>query len=218
MKKIICGFAAAAICISTALGASAESESAKIKLGVANKITDSGYEVTYRMLSDFDCAGVQGSLLSFAGDYNGVSLSDAVAAKNDLNGSVKTTDTQFGKSIQFSLLGDVKSGIKGKLAEFKYTASDIATATTVGLSDLTVVVLNNGNPEKFTDEECESFMYGDPNGDEDIDIRDLVNLKKRIAANNFTDAADCNADGTMDSKDLVPLRQYLIGTVGASLG
>lgn len=216
MKKIICGFAAAVICISTALGASAENESAKIKLGVANKIADNGYEVTYRMLSDTDCAGVQGSLLSFAGDYNETSLSEAVAAKNNLNDSIKITSNNFGKSIRFSLLGDVKSGIKGELAEFKYTASDVADASTVGLSDFTAVVLNSGKPEKI--DEYEIFMYGDPNGDEDIDIRDLVNLKKRIAANDFTDAADCNADGTMNSKDLVPLRQYLIGTVGASLG
>ena len=211
MKKIICGFAAAVICISTALGVSAEGESAKIKLGVANKITDNGYEVTVRMLSDFDCAGVQGSLMYLGMDYTGVELPEAVAAKNSVADSVETS--AFG--VKFSLLGDVKNGINGKLGEFNFTANSAANAGTVQ-AGVTAVSLNNNSPKKIT--ECETFMYGDAHQDNTIDIRDLVNIKKRIAANDYADAADCNADGLINSDDLVPLRQYLMETVGATLG
>ena len=63
-----------------------------------------------------------------------------------------------------------------------------------------------------------SILYGDVNGDGVIDGKDVIRLRKYLAA--FDDetgtstveigaGADCNGDGKVDGKDLVRLRKYL---------
>ena len=53
--------------------------------------------------------------------------------------------------------------------------------------------------------------YGDANYDGDIDVRDLVRGKKRIADEKYTIGADCVEDEELNSEDLTLLRQWLLG-------
>lgn len=70
----------------------------------------------------------------------------------------------------------------------------------------------------YTNEELYTWLYaqskpicGDANGDGEIDVRDLVKLKKMIAAGEYSETADCNNDGTLSADDLVVLRKHLLG-------
>lgn len=215
MKKLICGLAAAAICISTAIGVSAEGETSKIKFGVANKITDSGYEVTVHMISDFACAGVEGSVMSLM-SYNGSNLSEEIAAKNDAVSSIKANPSGM---IKFSLLGDVKNGTVGCWNEFSFKERDTVADSSCVAVDIKSVEINSSGVNKSTASEV--FVYGDANADNKIDIRDLINVKKRLAKIEVPGneaAADCSGDGDVTTDDLVLLCKFLIGVKGTSLG
>ena len=54
---------------------------------------------------------------------------------------------------------------------------------------------------------------GDANGDGNIDLLDLVRIKKYLADpdNVRIDNADYTGDGTVDSLDLAGVRKYLLG-------
>ena len=55
---------------------------------------------------------------------------------------------------------------------------------------------------------------GDANGDEVVDVKDLVVLKRHLAQQSVTislDALDLNGDGDVDSADLICLRKQLLG-------
>lgn len=70
----------------------------------------------------------------------------------------------------------------------------------------------------YTNEELYTWLfaqskpvYGDANGDEVIDVRDLVRLKKMLAAGEYSKTADCNKDGELGADDLIILRKHLMG-------
>ena len=60
-------------------------------------------------------------------------------------------------------------------------------------------------------------MYGDLNGDGEINSADLLKLRKYLIGSEgldgaFKSSAYINSDGEINSADLLNLRQYLIGT------
>ena len=66
--------------------------------------------------------------------------------------------------------------------------------------------------------ESSPIVYGDVNGDEVVDGKDLVRLKKYLASYDFdtctspieiSNFADANGDGFVDGKDLVRLKKYM---------
>ncbi len=98
----------------------------------------------------------------------------------------------------------------------------------------TVTVQYGGQTATFVVEVKEAeFLYGDANGDQIIDMKDVVLLRKYMAEfdydlNTSTVAveagADVNGDGVFDMKDVVLLRKYMAdfdydtGTSGVALG
>lgn len=57
-----------------------------------------------------------------------------------------------------------------------------------------------------------TVIYGDANGDGDVDLLDLIALRKYFAKWSVTideTAADCNGNGKVDLPDLIALRKYL---------
>ena len=57
-------------------------------------------------------------------------------------------------------------------------------------------------------------VYGDANGDGDVNGKDLILLRQSLAGWDVgmdKAAADCNGDGDVNGKDLILLRQYLAG-------
>ena len=78
------------------------------------------------------------------------------------------------------------------------------TAITVPLSDITVYPIFK--------ERC----TGDCNGDDLLDVRDLVRTKKYLAGDSTDivfENTDCNTDGTVDAVDSVLVRQSLLGII-----
>lgn len=62
--------------------------------------------------------------------------------------------------------------------------------------------------------------YGDVNGDDSIDLKDVTLMRRALAGWNVTidqKAADVNKDGSFDLKDVVILRRYLAGGWGVEL-
>ena len=57
--------------------------------------------------------------------------------------------------------------------------------------------------------------FGDINGDGNVDVRDLVRLKKILAyiTNDGRDFADLDNDGEIKTTDLAMLRRHLLGTL-----
>lgn len=96
--------------------------------------------------------------------------------------------------------------------------------------DYTLIVIKNGHlPSQQTvsvkgaDISADITMYlvGDVNGDGELDIRDLVRLKKIVSgeakpAEGTT--ADLNGDGNVDASDLVILRKMLLGITESNSG
>ena len=58
------------------------------------------------------------------------------------------------------------------------------------------------------------YLPGDANGDGDVDLLDLVRLRKSMAGSQVelnTSCADLNGDGQVDGLDLLELRKLLVG-------
>ena len=59
-----------------------------------------------------------------------------------------------------------------------------------------------------------AVRYGDVNGDNSIDLKDVMTMRRVLAGWDIAldaAAADVNKDGSFDLKDVVRLRQYLAG-------
>ncbi len=63
----------------------------------------------------------------------------------------------------------------------------------------------------------EYSMSGDLNGDEVIDIFDLILMRQCLVSQEFPDAADANGDGSANVADLVTLQSFILGMEGMSL-
>ena len=59
------------------------------------------------------------------------------------------------------------------------------------------------------------FIYGDLNGDQSVDARDLTLLKRAYFAGeiDFLDPADLNGNGELDAEDVTLHRDFLIGKI-----
>ena len=111
----------------------------------------------------------------------------------------------------------------GVLATFTFTVSETAST-----GDYTIEII----PRSCTNEDLDDvelfvingtvtvidFIYGDANGDQEIDMKDVVILRKYITNYDYDietssvevgRGADANGDGDIDMKDVVILRKYI---------
>lgn len=101
----------------------------------------------------------------------------------------------------------------------KYTGDELA-AQSVNISGDTVKIrlesdrLNTAYGFKLTDITTE-YISGDLNGDGEVDIRDLVRLKKTLAGSTENNAASPDIDNSGDTTaiDLTFLRKFLLGII-----
>ena len=65
------------------------------------------------------------------------------------------------------------------------------------------------------------YVKGDPNGDDEVDVKDVIALRRNIAGGYGVDvydlAADVNKDGDVDVRDIVILRRFVAGGYGVVL-
>ena len=66
-----------------------------------------------------------------------------------------------------------------------------------------------------------SYKLGDPNGDEAIDVKDVISIRRLVAGGYGTTivdkAADVNKDDAVDVKDVIVLRRFIAGGYGIEL-
>jgi len=85
-----------------------------------------------------------------------------------------------------------------------------------------VIVLEGGMPEQPADAiEWDNVLYGDIDCNTDISIADVIIISKYIINENMyplknataKENADCSYDNVVDSKDVLKLTEYSLGSV-----
>ena len=80
-----------------------------------------------------------------------------------------------------------------------------------------VLEVSDGNDtvSVIVEKTFDNAFLGDAQGDNIVDLLDLIRMKKYLAGNSMldkTDRADINTDGNIDTADMVLLKQFLLGT------
>ena len=158
------------------------------------------------------CYGMQATLKydSQVLTYASAELKGAAAEANKAENSVTVTDD----GIKLIIVGEQK----GEWITIVFTVAEEFSGTTgVELDDIKTIdrsgnVTDGNAQELFVDIKV---VLGDINGDGEIDIRDLVRLKKYLVYPDNTDIVEANADcdGTkgITLGDIVAVRKHLLG-------
>jgi len=183
------------------------------QLVMSSSETMAGKEVTLT-LSIKNNPGIAGMTVSFRYDENVLTLKDS---KNGGLFSGFTAAKNFAWDESENVTED------GVLATFTFTIAENAPAGEYGIE----VIVRSCTNEDLDDIELLTtngivsvidFVYGDANGDNKIDIKDVVLLRKYItnfdydtntSSVNVELGADANGDGKIDIKDVVILRKYI---------
>lgn len=80
--------------------------------------------------------------------------------------------------------------------------------TLIGMSLNTVAVIPKVNAASFR---TKYKIYGDLNGDNMIDVFDVISMRNKVAKGSDDKSLDFNCDGTIDSKDINLLNDYVLG-------
>lgn len=172
----------------------------------------SGDEVCVTLSTTELCYGIQ-AVLAYDSEvltYSSVEFEGAAADINRSESSAAATD----EGVRLILVGEQQ----GAWVTVRFTAVAGASATTVlSLNGLKTVDGTGAAVETAADAVSVTVtpLKGDANGDGEIDIRDLVRIKKYLAAPTSEDivAANADCDGTdgIDLGDVVALRKQLLG-------
>lgn len=155
--------------------------------------------------------GIQG-ILTFDSSllrFDSAETAEALTPYNKIDDSVLLTD----EGVMIILAGKQK----GDWITISFTAIAGASGTAVlALKDLKTVD-GTGVASEDTAESVSvvlTALIGDANGDGDVNICDLVRMKKYLASRDtveiVTGNADCDRDGVIDTGDLVSLRKILL--------
>lgn len=115
------------------------------------------------------------------------------------SGATQKTADQFAGGEVTSLLNGSKS--EGNIAWYQTIGSD------------TVPVFKGKTVFKNASGYYNAAKTGDINGDDEVDIRDLVRMKKNLAAGSSAADMDLDRDKKSDSKDMVLLRKFLMNII-----
>lgn len=100
--------------------------------------------------------------------------------------------------------------------KYDYEVTKEPTTTTEGIMTYTCSMC-----EETKTAEIPVCTVGDMNGDTDIDIKDVVTVRRYIAGGSgvfvYTAAGDINKDGRVEVKDIVLIRRYIAGGYGVEL-
>ena len=103
---------------------------------------------------------------------------------------------------------------------FEDTSVTTAAETVTTAESVTPAPETTTEPVTTTTEPENEVRTGDANGDNSIDLKDVMMMRRALAGWDVTvdeAAADINKDGSFDLKDVVLLRRYLAGGFNISL-
>ncbi len=143
--------------------------------------------------------------LTLPGTYNNACsfVWDGVSDVDTANGSIL--------KLNFEIASDASVGDKfGVSVEYK-------TGSVVGENSTPIAFMTYDGVVTVDD-----YSYGDVNGDNIIDVSDVIVLRQYLAGGYgvdiLLDAADVNGDGVVDVSDVILIRQYLAGGYNVVLG
>lgn len=121
---------------------------------------------------------------------------------------INATDS-FGNNIIPEYRSDEFSG---KYITFNYSGDTVITITYSKGPNITLAGIFFDGAINNAQVDTES-VKGDANGDGNVDVIDLVNIKKTVANKEYNAAADLNSDGSVNALDLTNMRKYLLGKI-----
>ena len=161
------------------------------------------------------------------GDYIGFKDVDFGESADKID--VRVAANSGGSSIEVridgptgKLLGTVDVGSTGGWQDWQTMSASLTK--TSGVHDL-YLVFKGGDGYLFNvawwklnvpaGSSTPDFIYGDLNGDQSVDARDLTLLKRAYFAGeiDFLDPADLNGNGELDAEDVTLHRDFLIGKI-----
>jgi hypothetical protein len=159
--------------------------------------------------------GIAGLTISL--DYDKTVLTLATASNGSLFDS-------FTSAINFMWDSANNVTADGTLATFTFNVNENAEKGDYSISNIVRSCVNEAGEDVALNViggkiSVIDFKYGDANGDEKIDMKDVVLLRQYIVNYDYDTntssvsvepGADANADGKIDTKDVVILRQYIV--------
>lgn len=137
-------------------------------------------------------------------------LNSTLSAYNTVESSVKATET----GIRIMLVS--KTAVSGDLIKLNFTVKyDVAGKADFAVSDLMTVDSNNTVTKDTAGSVSVALKIipGDINGDGEVDVRDLVRIKKYFAkatTDIVVENSDLDGNGSVENADMVILRKGLI--------
>lgn len=137
---------------------------------------------------------------------------------SNINKSADSFTTENDNEFDFMLLGDaISGGTEGVWFKTAVKTDETNGIATISIADY-IATNASGRLVEETYETVNiqlNWVYGDATGDEIVDARDLVRIKKRIVglddnAVKYDCNSDLNADKQISAMDLASLRQILL--------
>ncbi len=195
----------------------------KVRLERKHYLDNSGTKmVSITLNTNFVCGGYEGvftydtNVLKYVGASYGTKEGEAgFNGRNNAANSVKSID----EGIMTVALGYASTGTKGDFVTLNFEVKDSAGAVNwadVAKFDMKDAIFSNVQGNVSYETSIAETMLGDANGDYEIDVRDLVKMKKQAVAGEYTLNSDCDRDdAATDADDCILLRQYLCSKIDA---
>ncbi len=135
----------------------------------------------------------------------------------DINKVLNNTSTKYNEKYMYGFnLGTTYDAFKKTIANLDTTLKITINKTTSNKTDTfatgDVISIDNGEKKK----NLTYVLYGDLNGDANIDVLDLIHIRNIILEEtnlqgSYKEAGDVNHDGVADILDLILLRNNILG-------
>lgn len=207
MKKVIvCLTIMTSLLVGTALLTNAETADV-VRLERKHYIAEDGTKMTdITVNTNFACGGFEGVLKYDGQNLDYVKFTDYVGNSRNTK-ALSTRDTADG--IRSVVLGYAKTGTQGNFVTFTFEGT---STEDFGIKQA-IFADAQGNE---VDAKVYDVMLGDATGDFNVDVYDLVRMKKHNEKQEC-DAdiwnSDCDRNGAVEDNDLVQLRRFLCSDI-----
>ena len=181
----------------------------------AETVSQNGFEkVRLDISTDFPASGIQ-FVLEYdktALEYASAEISKTIYEYNGENDSVLSNEN----GLRIALVGNLDLGTEGKWISLFFDPISGVSGSAVFSANSIKAVTNTSEYIECVSEPCSvsvnAVIYGDVNGDREVNIKDLVRFKKYFAGISglVEQNADLNDDSEIDSGDMTELRKRLL--------
>lgn len=217
LKKPILFFFCAIFLLNSYVNASEPGSGKKIILR-AETVTLKGYEkVRLDISTDFYASGIQFVLIYDKSllEYSSAEIYETIINYNHTDDSVLS----YNNGLRIALVGNLDAGTDGKWVSIYFDpVSGASGSADFSLSSVKAVT-NSSQYIECASELCSvsvnAVLYGDVNGDREVNIKDAVRFKKYFAglSDLVKSNSDLNGDSAIDAGDMAELIKLLVLSV-----